>query len=412
MDLSFSPDWPAWLCYFIVLFFGILTGWREVVEKLESASGIWRQPMTWVLFIILGVGPILLFWLLDRVGALHDTSAIAAAIVGVAYTQILKGDSEYKAPGSTSSIWNFLSWWRERIAKSVQDGAANNALAFDQVVCNLLADSARLGSATALALKLSSDPVAFQTTLTNERARLAAANPALDPSIIDYKIAELVYREIQADPSDRRLMVEHQLIDQALVDKFFSTKMNWWAGGAAIVAVIAVLGFLVAGFSEIGTARWIEREYLLSRLSKPNGTGSDLDRVSARLGYLMRLDTKGEEDRAAALSFWLVPIHDVLRDSTLPMGRVDVALQAALAVRDHGGGNRPFLAMGLAPALRNSNVDARRRIQMALVYLADGKRALPASLKDWNPTESDSITDVERQIDAWLVYWTAVKPSS
>ena len=150
MDLNFSPDWPAWLCYLIVLLFGVLTGWREVVEKIDDVSGVWRLTATWALMLIIGVSPVLLFWLLDRVGALHDTSAIAAAIVGVAYTQILKGDSEYKAPGSTSPIWNFLSWWRERIAKAVQDRAANNALAFDQAVCERLADPAKLASATAL----------------------------------------------------------------------------------------------------------------------------------------------------------------------------------------------------------------------------------------------------------------------
>jgi hypothetical protein len=93
--------------------------------------------------LILGIGPVLLFWMLDRVGALHDTSVIAAAIVGIAYTQILKGDSEYKAPGETSPIWNFLSWWRERIAKAVQDHVTRNALAFDQIVCGCLAAPAK-----------------------------------------------------------------------------------------------------------------------------------------------------------------------------------------------------------------------------------------------------------------------------
>lgn len=405
MDLNFSPDWPAWLCYLIVLLFGVLTGWREVVEKIDDVSGVWRQTATWALMLIIGVSPVLLFWLLDRVGALHDTSAIAAAIVGVAYTQILKGDSEYKAPGSTSPIWNFLSWWRERIAKAVQDRAANNALAFDQAVCERLADPAKLASATALALKLTGDPVKFQVDLSAERARLAAASPALDATVIDYKIAELVYREIQADPGDRKLMVTTQLIDKALVDEFFSNRFDRLMGGAILLAIVAAGALAIFGHKEI--SGWIEREYLLGRLSKPNGTVSDLDRVTTSFSRRMGDARPGSTGNRDSVGFWLEPLPDVLRDSTLPMSRIDAVLQVALVARD----KEPNLGRHLAPALRSGNVDARRRVQLALVYLTEGKKPEPAvDLKGWNPTEGDSITDIERRIDAWRAYWSSVTP--
>ena len=106
MDLSFSPDIDASLCYLVVLFFGLLSGWREVIAQpnVRDTFVIWGRPVTWLLFFIMAVSPALMFWMLDRVGALHDTSLIAAAIVGIAYTQIVQGDTKYKAPGDTSPI--------------------------------------------------------------------------------------------------------------------------------------------------------------------------------------------------------------------------------------------------------------------------------------------------------------------
>src|SRR5207237_4507437 len=47
MDLSFSPDSPAWVCYLIVLLFGVLTGWREVVAQLKDTYTLWRYPSAW-----------------------------------------------------------------------------------------------------------------------------------------------------------------------------------------------------------------------------------------------------------------------------------------------------------------------------------------------------------------------------
>ena len=415
MDLSFSPDWPAWFCYLIVLFFGLLTGWREIVEKLNDASEVWRRPSTWALIFLLGVGPIALFWVLDRVGALHDTSAIAAAIVGVAYTQILKGDSGYKAPGSTSPIWNFLSWWRDRVAKTVQDRAANNALAFDQVVCERLAAAPTLDAAAALALKLAIDPIAFQTELAAKRAALAAAAPPLDAAVIDYKIAERVYKEIRTDPGFRALMISHALIDQAVVDRFFRPSWPPWITGGVVVAGIAALVVLGIVVDRTGIGRWVEREYLVVRLAKTSGTVNDLDRTSARLTRMVVSQPPATADAPAPADFWLRPLLDVLDDTTLPMVRVEATLRIFLSARDKGALDRRALAERLVPMLRNTNVDARRRIQMGLAYLAEGTtsdafdKEKQDGLMKWNPTEGDSIVTVEHRIDMWRVYWLKAK---
>jgi hypothetical protein len=410
VDLNFSPDWPAWVCYLIVLFFGAFTGWREVIEKLSDTSGVWRHPTAWALVIILGVSPVLLFWLLDRVGALHDTSAIAAAIVGVAYTQILKGDSEYKAPGSTTPIWNFLSWWRDRIATNLMDRTSKNVTAFIQTVCQRLADPQVLPQAIALAQKLSSNPVAFQAELTAKRAELAGANPPIAPEVIDYKIATLVYREIYGSPNYRQLMVSYSLVDQALIDSYFSDRRSRWIALASGAAVAALVVSVIIGLDGIGTARWIEREYLISRLSKPNGTTADLDRIVSRFNDRVIAEISKPGGRAGDATFWLEPVVYVLRDSTLPMQRIDKAVQVALSTRDKDALKLQVIAERILPTLRNGNVDTRRRIQSALLYLSKGRSPVPDDkLASWNPTEGDSITDIEEKIDAWRAYWSPPK---
>ena len=55
MDLSFSPDIDASLCYLVVLFFGLLSGWREVIAQpnIRDTFVIWGRPVTWLLFFIM-----------------------------------------------------------------------------------------------------------------------------------------------------------------------------------------------------------------------------------------------------------------------------------------------------------------------------------------------------------------------
>jgi hypothetical protein len=83
-------------------------------------------------------------------------------------------------------------------------------------------------------------------------------------------------------------------------------------------------------------------------------------------------------------------------------------IQVMLAARDRGRLRRQAIADALLYALRNSNVDARRRIQAALVYLARGVQpAPPQDLLDWNPTEGDAVPQIEERIDQWRVVWNS-----
>lgn len=431
MDLSFSPDLDAWICYLVVLGFGVLAGWREVVAQLKDTFVIWTYPAAWVLMFLLGIGPALLFWMLDRVGALHDTSLIAAAIVGIAYTQIVKGDAQYKAPGDTSPIWNFLSWWRDRIGETVQHRVGYNRRTFDQIVCSRLAAPAGpaggpaatpLERVTAIALKHAADPIDLKAKIDAERQRLAAAIPPLAPEIVEYKVAEFVYREmIRVDEQGyRKLLVAEGLIDQSLVDRYFGSQRRRMLTGLSVLAVVVGLGLFVA-FDGTGVVRYLEREYLISRLAKSSGTVSDLDRVTKRLVEVVAAEPVVQAGKPVAADFWIVPMVNLLHDSTLPMDRVNATLKVFLTARDKSVIEQNLLAERLVTMLRSNNVDARRRVHLGLVFLSPegrldkekDKEKITAEFKklsDWNPTEGDSITEIEGKIDDWRAYWKKIRP--
>lgn len=437
MDLSFSPDLPAWICYLVVLFFGVLAGWREVIAQLRDTFVIWRYPAAWALVFILAVGPVLLFWLLDRVGALHDTSLIAAAIVGIAYTQIIKGDAQYKAPGETSPFWNFLSWWRDRVAKTVQDRVGSNRRTFDQIVCSFLAAPTKAGTpatpapagqpprtpleeVTAIALKHAADPADLRARIDAERRRLEGVTPALAADVVDFKVAEFVYREmIRTDePGYRKLLVTEGLIPSWLVDKYFGSRRGRLFVGFAFPTVVVAL-LLAVLFDRTGAVTYLEREYLISRLNKQSGTANDLDRVTARLIRLVAEEQRTAAGKSVVADFWLLPLMNVLNDSTLHMSRIDATLRVFLAARDKNMIDQRLLAELLLMTLRSANVDVRQRVHLGLVYLSPESKldkekdkekisAAFKSLSAWNPTAGDSTTEIEAKIDEWRSYWMAM----
>lgn len=94
MDLNVSPDLDAYCCYGLVLALGAWIGARQISGRLGGIRAIWFFPRTWLLFLAYLVVPVGLFWLLDRTGAINDTSFFAAVLVGVGYERIITGASD------------------------------------------------------------------------------------------------------------------------------------------------------------------------------------------------------------------------------------------------------------------------------------------------------------------------------
>ena len=80
-----------------------------------------------------------------------------------------------------------------------------------------------------------------------------------------------------------------------------------------------------------------------------------------------------------------------------------VLLEQRAAICEGG----PSLAWRLMEALRTENPDVRARIQIALVFLAEGRK-VDQALREWKPMRSDAPSEVEARIAAWRSVW---KPS-
>ena len=88
MDLTLSPDLDARICYGIVFLCAILGACLQIQKRFAAArlpaTWIWHSPSTWMMFVTFIVTPLGLFWLMDRMNALSDTSFFAALLVGLA----------------------------------------------------------------------------------------------------------------------------------------------------------------------------------------------------------------------------------------------------------------------------------------------------------------------------------------
>jgi hypothetical protein len=176
------------------------------------------------------------------------------------------------------------------------------------------------------------------------------------------------------------------------------------------IVVFAVLDY--RGLIETGLIKGAEREYLLSRIAKASGSVNDLDRVVLRLAHRVAAEPAPQPGKAPGPDYWIVPLLDLLNDSTLAMGRVDATLKVFLTARDKDAVDRAVMTDRLVTLLRANNIDARRRVHLHLLYLAPdfGKEEAQQPddfkpLAKWNPNEGDSITEIEGKIDAWRAYW-------
>ena len=123
-SLAVSPDLSAYYCYLLVLFFGLVTAYARVSRLFENFPGAWGTASIWPLLLAYTLIPVLLFWVLDRTNAIHDTSVFAAVLIGLGYRQVITGKTGLKIPGNISSVWQpfetWANWVAERITMRVQ----------------------------------------------------------------------------------------------------------------------------------------------------------------------------------------------------------------------------------------------------------------------------------------------------
>jgi hypothetical protein len=395
MDLTVSPDLEAYWCYAIVVVLGAWVGARQVNKRLGGIRGIWLQIRTWVLFLAYLAVPVGLFWLLDRTGAIADTSFFSAVLIGVGYERIITGQSDtVRTPEEVSRFWTPFLAYADSVERSARQRTARDQSRLDERVI----------------AKIANDPAIYDRFL--ELSRLRAADlPALDAQLasIDQvgagqgevyareRKTRFLYGLLIALPDGYRLLLDRNIVDRPFY-YFYVCGI-----GLALRPMLAALLILVVA----GLALWryapdyhqgLERYYAW-RIGKLGSTDQDQFRARRSMVALMQANN-GVRSQA------VYDLTQLLRRPNMPMERVDLILQTLLEASDQ---DKPdtSLAVWLAPSLRANSVDARSRVHDVLKFLASKCTTQPApELQQWRPADGDSTSDLERRVTDWRLYWT------
>ena len=170
----------------------------------------------------------------------------------------------------------------------------------------------------------------------------------------------------------------------------------------ALLVLLFVAGLVAYARFQISVPR-LEADYALWRIEKPNSSETDRFRAERRLIRLLQHDDKD----VAAYAYRR--LAERLRAPGPALARIDSLLQIALGARCTAGGQGIELPALFIEALVTANADARARMHRTLVFLGEEQNPVPAAeLRDWSPSEGDSVTDLQRRIAQWRSYWRTV----
>lgn len=392
MDLSVSPDLAAYFCYGIVFLLGVFVAVAQVKRRLGGMDGVWFVAGTWLLFIAYIAVPVALFWLLDRTGALADTSLFAAVLIGVGYERIITGGNQtLRAPGDVSALWTPFVAYADKVSKVVLErGAQNQQRLAEKIITEIMQVSGRYAAFEALALARSSDTVAVRAGL----AEIEQAQGSGDADKLEKK-ARYLYGLLLSVPDIHYLLKNKNVVS----GKFYWREIKRLAQlipivGIGIVVTVALAALVYVYHPEY---REIAATYHVWRLGKTNSTSVDQYRSRRRLVTLIKAEPAVMVKATDQLMY-------LVQRPGLPMERVDLVLQTLLESRSQPPNED--LPLKLVQALRAGSLDARGRINDVLVFLSSScPTQVDAALKDWKPTERDSSTMLEEKVNRWNRYW-------
>jgi hypothetical protein len=214
MDLSISPDVEAYYCYLLVLLIGLAVARKHVAGLLEGFRGVWVMRDTWLLLGVYASVPVVLFWLLDRTGALHDTSVLGAVLVGIGYRQIITGGVQgMAAPSQVSQAWQPLLDWTKRVAARIRDRILTyNARYEERVISRLSGDPQKMQGMIKLVQGYVADPGAVESELQS----LATNFAALGEAGVSRRQAAWLYRSLQKLPN---VDCEYLMLQQGITSR-------------------------------------------------------------------------------------------------------------------------------------------------------------------------------------------------
>jgi hypothetical protein len=243
MDLNVSPDLEAFWCYGIVALIGAFVAIGQIRQRIGKIEGIWFIPRTWWLFTLYVAVPVALFWLLDRTGAINDTSFFAAILVGFGYQGILAGGNQtLRAPGEVSQFWTPFVAYADRIAQLVrdQDAQKRRHLA-DRVIASVAQDAGRMATLHELAKKFSPNVGLLEQQLKSIEDTATTRGMS---SVTEEK-TRVLYNAILAVPDGHYLMMQQKIISR--YDYVFHV-LGFSSIAKMMIVVLVVVLLILPGF--------------------------------------------------------------------------------------------------------------------------------------------------------------------
>jgi hypothetical protein len=404
-----SPDVPAYVCYAIVFLFGVIVAWSTVDKLLDGYPDHWAFSSTWALFCAHAALPIALFWFLDYVSALHDTSIFAALLVSVGYRQIFAGGVQgVTMPGQAATLWKPFEAWVSAVADRIGTKQKLYLDRFDEKVRSLIfGDPQRMASLETLVLSNSRDVPALQAALTGLPG---TGNPDADRR----RRLDTLWRDLRtSQPRDYGWL----LYKRGIVRLW--RYWMWLSNGRA--KLISAAGIVVGLSTLVGLYSWsssnagglAQRQaglirYHQWRFLKANGTDRDQWRSLEFLSEQLR--QQGAESASAgrvpSVQDLLSPLVKELRFPSV--GDRQARSILALVVNGHTATVNSYVVPELIESLRTASESVRLQIRNALLAIqkADYPNAKPAdSLSKWEPKKDESPGDIDERVRAWRTWW-------
>jgi hypothetical protein len=178
--------------------------------RLGGIKDIWFQPRTWILFIAYLAVPVALFWLLDRTGAITDTSLFAAVLVGVGYERIITGQSgTLRALGDISRLWTPFLAYADSVERRVREIIARNQSRVDErVIGEIAASDQSYGQFLEFVRSRVADVAALQAQLDAIDQNAAGQGPGY----VRERKTRLMYATMIALPDAYHLMYNRKIV--------------------------------------------------------------------------------------------------------------------------------------------------------------------------------------------------------
>jgi hypothetical protein len=397
-------DIPAWLAYVIVMIVAVLTAVSNINRLLGAHPGYWRFWRTWVLFFWYLFIPFVLFYLLDRLNVIDDTSLFAAILVGFAYQQIMSGGiAGVSLPGGAAKVWKPFETYANELADKISDQQVAHATRMADSLGKELSADAKLAQLFVLVMERASDPQKLRDELRDidQIGTLSLANVDLEGAVRRRK-AERLLREMRQTNAETW---EELLLERRLLTRW---QYYRWRQAGVSSHVAGLVGFALLAAALLGSTYLVRSDsardwYYSWRLRKPNTTSWDQVRA-------MNYFRKHDPAKLVQHSFVLSPVAMRLAAPDLePL--VTQRILAAIAYLRRIELDEAFVPQ-LINALTTTSADARLRINELLLDVAGTSYLefpVDSVLIKWIPAVGEGPTQVQAKARLWQDWWTRTR---